>query len=103
VSVTLGLDTLLKTDESGESHKIRSYLTMRWWCFKIFDMRRCFFANLGLSEIRDFQDLHMQRSRRRIFTGNLHMISSSTSSKGSDGDDDAMIPVEPIVMMLGFR
>jgi hypothetical protein len=62
-------------------------------------MKRCFFANLGSSEIREFQDLHMQRSCMSILTGNLHRISSSTSSKGSDGHD-LMVLLEAIVMML---
>ncbi|MCI09374.1 hypothetical protein A2U01_0030460, partial [Trifolium medium] len=38
----------------------------------------------------------MHRSCRSFFTGSLLRISSSTSSKGSDGDD-AMVPVVPLL------
>jgi hypothetical protein len=60
---------------------------MRWWWLwtgQVSEIWRCFFTNLGLSEISDFQDLHTHWNCKRDLTGSLQRISSTRSNERVD-------------------
>jgi hypothetical protein len=58
-----------------------SQLTTKRWSVAVADKRRrCFFANLESSEIRELKDLQTHRSCESNLTGSLHRISIRTSN-----------------------